>query len=310
MGLTNIGYTYQYNLANQRTRVTLADSTSWAYGYDNLGQVTSGRRSWQDGTPVAGQQFEYAFDDIGNRTGTAAGGDQGGAGLRPALYSANHLNQYESRQVPGAVDITGIANPTAAVTVNGSNAVRQGEYFVRNDPLDNYDLLGKLGIPTCGYGCIPPSGPPDGPKPSSPGPQYYGCDKALSGGDRSAIDSAIQAAPQRLQDAINGTISLPTGLTTKMASCILGQLNSGFGFSCAWPCSPLCWAADGFAIPHGNAIVLCVSKIKGQGGDPTKTIELLLFHEICHSCGKWGHSSPDGPYDWGAWLTTVLPTRR
>ena len=27
------------------------------------------------------------------------------------------------------MDITGIANPTAAVTVNGSNAVRQGEYF-------------------------------------------------------------------------------------------------------------------------------------------------------------------------------------
>ena len=27
-------------------------------------------RSWQDGTPVAGQQFEYAFDDIGNRTAT------------------------------------------------------------------------------------------------------------------------------------------------------------------------------------------------------------------------------------------------
>ena len=129
MGLTNIGYTYQYNLANQRTRVTLADSTSWAYGYDNLGQVTSGRRSWQDGTPVAGQQFEYAFDDIGNRLGTAAGGGQRGAGLRPALYSPNHLNQYESRTVPGTIDITGIANPTAAVTVNGSNAVRQGEYF-------------------------------------------------------------------------------------------------------------------------------------------------------------------------------------
>ena len=97
--------------------------------YDNLGQVISGKRSWQDGTPVAGQQFAYTFDDIGNRTATAVGGDQHGANLRSATYGANHLNQYTNRTIPGAVDITGIANPTAAVTVNGSNAVRQGEYF-------------------------------------------------------------------------------------------------------------------------------------------------------------------------------------
>ena len=129
IGSSAIGYSYTYNAANQATRATLADGTSWAYGYDHLGQVTSGRRSWQDGTPVAGQQFEYAFDDLGNRTGAAVGGDQRGAGLRFALYSPNHLNQYESRTVPGTVDITGIANPAAAVTVNGSNAVRQGEYF-------------------------------------------------------------------------------------------------------------------------------------------------------------------------------------
>jgi len=37
------------------------------------GQVTSGKRYWQDGTPVAGQQFEYVADDIGNRTSTQAG---------------------------------------------------------------------------------------------------------------------------------------------------------------------------------------------------------------------------------------------
>ena len=27
-----------------------------------------GKRYWNDWTPVAGQQFEYGFDDIGNRT--------------------------------------------------------------------------------------------------------------------------------------------------------------------------------------------------------------------------------------------------
>jgi YD repeat-containing protein len=61
------GSTCTYNSANHRTRRTDADSSHWSYQYDSLGQVTSGKRVWQDGTPVAGQQFEYAFDDIGNR---------------------------------------------------------------------------------------------------------------------------------------------------------------------------------------------------------------------------------------------------
>jgi hypothetical protein len=40
---------------------------------DNLGQVISGRRYWQDGTEVAGQQFEYRFDDTMG-TGTTTPG--------------------------------------------------------------------------------------------------------------------------------------------------------------------------------------------------------------------------------------------
>jgi hypothetical protein len=75
---------YLYNNTNQRTRQTMSDGTYWVYGYDTLGQVTSGKRYWSDGTPVAGQQFEYTFDDIGNRTQTKAGGDSGGANLRTA----------------------------------------------------------------------------------------------------------------------------------------------------------------------------------------------------------------------------------
>jgi hypothetical protein len=42
-------------------------NSRWVYTYDNLGQVVSGKKHWRDGTPIAGQQFEYAFDDIGNR---------------------------------------------------------------------------------------------------------------------------------------------------------------------------------------------------------------------------------------------------
>jgi hypothetical protein len=36
-------------------------------GYDQLGQVTSGKKHFSDGIPVSGRQFEYSFDDIGNR---------------------------------------------------------------------------------------------------------------------------------------------------------------------------------------------------------------------------------------------------
>ena len=122
-------YSYLYNDANQRTRLTLADGSYWEYQYDSLGQVKSGKRRWNDGTWVAGQQFEYGFDDIGNRTSAKAGGDSGGANLRAASYTPNLLNQYSSRTVPGAVDILGLANSAATVTVNGGGTYRRGEYF-------------------------------------------------------------------------------------------------------------------------------------------------------------------------------------
>jgi len=58
---------------------------------DKLGQVTSAKRYWDDGTPVAGQQHEYAFDDIGNRTSAKAGGDSSGAGQRERFSARCHL---------------------------------------------------------------------------------------------------------------------------------------------------------------------------------------------------------------------------
>jgi YD repeat-containing protein len=77
-----ISYDYVYNDANQRTRVALNDGNFWIYQYDALGQVTAGKKSFSDNTPVPGQQFEYGFDDIGNRTSTKAGGDQSGKRCR------------------------------------------------------------------------------------------------------------------------------------------------------------------------------------------------------------------------------------
>ena len=78
---------------------------------------------------MAGQQHEYGFDDIGNRTSTRQGGDAGGANLQSATYSANSLNQYTSRTIPAYVQSMGIAHASATVTANGQSTLRKGEYF-------------------------------------------------------------------------------------------------------------------------------------------------------------------------------------
>ncbi len=120
---------YSYNAANQRTRRSEADASYWVYEYDSLGQVKSGKRYWQDGTLVAGQQFEYTHDDIGNRTATKAGGDENGLNLHAASYYRNLLNQYTSRDVLGGLDVMGAALPGLTVSVNTYAPYRKGEYF-------------------------------------------------------------------------------------------------------------------------------------------------------------------------------------
>jgi RHS repeat-associated protein len=120
---------YAYNNANQRTSVTNADGTYWIYQYDNLGQVISGVKYWSDNTVVAGQQFGYNFDTIGNRTSTQAGGDQNGANLRSSTYTANNLNQYSSRTVPAYLNVLGTANSNATVSLNITPTYRKGTYY-------------------------------------------------------------------------------------------------------------------------------------------------------------------------------------
>ena len=145
-GLAPISFNYSYNSANQRTRATLTDGSYWLYEYDTLGQVKSAKRYWSDGTPVAGQQFQYTFDDIGNRTQTQSGGDQSGAGLRPASYFANNLNQLTNRDVPGTNDVIGVALATNSVTVNGQAAYRKVEYFRGTVGTNNTSSPAWLGV--------------------------------------------------------------------------------------------------------------------------------------------------------------------
>ena len=141
-------FTYTYNNANQRVRVVLADGSYRLYEYDSLGQVISGERYWSDGKPVAGQQFEYSFDHIGNRTKTGTGGDANGWNLRTATYAANVLNQYTIRTVPGCIDIIGIALATKPVYVNNHVAYRGGEYL-RKELSVNNNAAPLLGTGDC-----------------------------------------------------------------------------------------------------------------------------------------------------------------
>jgi RHS repeat-associated protein len=157
-GLVGVS-SYAYNTANQRTSVTNLDGSYWAYQYDSLGQVTSGRKYWANGTAVLGQQFDYTFDDIGNRKTAVTGGNEWGSNQRYQNYTANTLNQYTQRTVPGYVDVLGSASTGATVTVNYQPATRQGEYWRRELGVDN--VTNALWLPLTNYAAWPQGGTGD-----------------------------------------------------------------------------------------------------------------------------------------------------
>ena len=125
-----LSHAYAYNAANQRTQRTDADNSTWQYQYDPLGQVTNAARAWADSSPVTGQQYAYAFDDIGNRRTQTANG-------RTQAYTANLLNQYTGRTLPGYLWELGSATNAATVTINGQPTTRHGAYFAAEIALDN-----------------------------------------------------------------------------------------------------------------------------------------------------------------------------
>jgi RHS repeat-associated protein len=141
-GSPAVSFSYGYNAANQRTERKESDGSRWSFGYDSLGQVTSGKKYWADSSPVAGQQFGYAFDTIGNRLSTSRGGDNSGQNLRTANYTNSALNQIVGRDVPGFVDVLGSANANANVlswvdTSSFAQPERKGSYFRAELPVNN-----------------------------------------------------------------------------------------------------------------------------------------------------------------------------
>jgi hypothetical protein len=140
-GKTASGHTYDYDDLDRRYRATLEDGSAWNYGYNDRNELTSGKRAWSDASAVSGQQFEYLYDLIGNRTNQLAGGDTSGANLRQTSYTANNLNEFTRIITPGYKDILGLATAAGAVTVNngtgGGTADRKNDYFHREITVAN-----------------------------------------------------------------------------------------------------------------------------------------------------------------------------
>ena len=143
-GLSAIGY------SNQRTKNTLADGSYWVYAYDSLGQVTNGCNHFPTGTPVPGQQFDYAFDTIGNRLQTLSVGNTNGTALVQANYTNKLLNQIVGRDVPPFVDVTGASLLTNTVTVNSQTAYRNQEYCRQALSVNNTNRALWTGISVAG----------------------------------------------------------------------------------------------------------------------------------------------------------------
>ena len=123
-------HTYAYDSLNRRTESVLADGSEWNYRYDEMGQVTFGEKRTGWNAPVPGMKFGYAFDGIGNRESASVNG-------RTGTYTPDVANQYDERQVPGALDIRGRASTTARVTANTELTKRLDEYFYKALTIDN-----------------------------------------------------------------------------------------------------------------------------------------------------------------------------
>lgn len=128
-GLVVGSFSRRFDAANRCDQQTSNDGSTWGYAYNNRDELLSAARKWPDGTFVAGQLFEYRYDNAGNRTLTAAGGDSSGGALRWTSCTADALNRMASRAVSGTVDIIGRATASTPVAINGQTATRWNDYF-------------------------------------------------------------------------------------------------------------------------------------------------------------------------------------
>ena len=128
-------YNYTYDASDRRTQLNMPDGSYWTYGYDDKGQIISGVKHDAAGNVIPGQSFGYDYDGIGNLTA-----ERRGIAEMNIAYTANNVNQYTSRAIPGIVPVIGEADAAAAVKVIRNDTVpvfperamvpvRSGKYF-------------------------------------------------------------------------------------------------------------------------------------------------------------------------------------
>lgn len=116
---------YKYDSHGRREWLTREDGTRWEFGYNDRDEVQSGKKRLpNNGAYLAGQQFSYNYDDIGNRTTAQFGGKENGGGLRTISYTldADHdpaamgsVNQYRKIEYSGHVSLIGYGGATTQV---------------------------------------------------------------------------------------------------------------------------------------------------------------------------------------------------
>ena len=154
-----------YDALHRRKIVKSQDSTTWEYTYNDRSELLTGVRKLPTAQPLAGQQYAYTYDNLGNTTQKQTGGDSAGANLRSQTSSPNSLNQYASYQTPGSFDVLGQASAGSTVTVNGTAATFQDTYFRANVTTANSGANGiwqsvaitNNGVTTTGNLYVPPA---------------------------------------------------------------------------------------------------------------------------------------------------------
>lgn len=130
-------HAYDYDALDHIQKHTGITGAFWKYGYNSTGEVTGATRKMPDATTdYFGRNYRYHYDGIGNRTSVEQSRN-GAQASRLFSYTPNALNQYTTITHPDFVDVSGTANPLAAVTVNGIAATRQSDYFYKELSKDN-----------------------------------------------------------------------------------------------------------------------------------------------------------------------------
>ncbi len=147
-GIIGWQYGYSSTLIHQRTSTlpyappgstpTATDPPGWSYsGYNSRGELTQAQRLLPNGSTAAGQTWNYAYDNIGNRTSMSRASGVSSPASYDTTYQSNALNQYSSiGNISQALEVRGqTAAPTQVprVSINGQPATGRppmsgGEY--------------------------------------------------------------------------------------------------------------------------------------------------------------------------------------